>query len=102
MLELYEKAIHDAETALKLNENSLKTWLLLAKAYYKSEKLEKFQEAVKQAKEKNPKQTQFIDGNNKYKIIQQKLKIQQQNSLKSVANKTALFFIRPSTHLIHK
>lgn len=63
MLELYQKAIDDAETALKLNENSLKARLLLAKACYKSEKHEEYQNAVKEAKERNPKHIQFIDGN---------------------------------------
>lgn len=61
-LELYDKAVEDAKTALKLNEDSLKAWLLLAKAYYKKKCREDFENCLKEAKERNPKYCSFIDG----------------------------------------
>lgn len=61
-LELYDKAVEDAKTALKLNEDSLKAWLLLAKAYYKKKCREDFENCLKEVKERNPKYCSFIDG----------------------------------------
>lgn len=61
-LELHDRAVEDAKTALKLNENSLKAWLLLAKAYYKKNSKEDFERCLKEAKDRNPKYCSFVDG----------------------------------------
>lgn len=62
-LKLYEKAINDAETALKLNEDSLKGWLLIAKAYKKLGKQEKYENSIEEAKKRNPDRIDLIEGN---------------------------------------
>lgn len=65
-LQLYEKAVNDAETALKLNEDSLKGWLLMAKAYSKLGNREKCENAIAEAKKRNPERVDVVEGiNNK-------------------------------------
>lgn len=61
-LKLYPRAIEDAETALKLNENSLKGWLLLAKAHFLNRNESEFNRAVREAKERNKGKVDFIEG----------------------------------------
>lgn len=61
-LELYERAAEDAETALKLNEDSLKGWLLLAKAQKKMGNEERCEEAVREARRRNPEHEDLIEG----------------------------------------
>ncbi|KAJ3652205.1 hypothetical protein Zmor_018190 [Zophobas morio] len=60
-LKHYDKAIKDCETALQLNENSLRARLLLAKAYYFSGKMNNFQKTVEEAKETNVSELSFIN-----------------------------------------
>lgn len=61
-MQLYQRAIDDCETALKLNEDSLKAWLLLAKALYFLGRKKEFETAIEEAKNRNKEQLRFIDG----------------------------------------
>lgn len=61
-LKFYDKAISDCETALRLNENSLKPRLLMAKAHFLQGDLKKFETAVKETKDRNEDQLDFIEG----------------------------------------
>lgn len=61
-LKLYSRAVEDAETALKLNENSLKSWLLSAKANYKDGNQKAFETAVEEAKNRHGNHLKFING----------------------------------------
>lgn len=61
-LKFYDKAIEDLKWALKLNENSLKSWLLLAKAHYFTENTEKFGESILEAQRRNPGKENVIHG----------------------------------------
>lgn len=58
----YEKAIEDFKTALRLNENSLKAQLLMAKTFHLLDNKIEFNNFIKEAKEKHQDQIQFIDG----------------------------------------
>ncbi|EFA05011.2 Tetratricopeptide repeat protein 12-like Protein [Tribolium castaneum] len=60
-LKHYDKAIGDCETALRLNENSLKAHLLMAKAYFLQGDLANFEAAVKETKERNGDQMSVIE-----------------------------------------
>lgn len=59
---MYNRAVEDTETALKLNENSLKAWLLLAKASFMDGNEKAFENAVREAKNRNENHLKFIDG----------------------------------------
>ncbi|KAJ3617684.1 hypothetical protein MTP99_006781 [Tenebrio molitor] len=61
-LKFYDKAIDDCETALRLNENSLKARLLLAKSHYLRGNFNDFEMAVGEAKKRNNEETEVIDG----------------------------------------
>lgn len=61
-LRLYEKALNDAETALKLNEDSLRGWLLMAKAYKNLGNQEKCENAIAEARKRNPDRIDIIEG----------------------------------------
>ncbi|XP_017784539.1 PREDICTED: tetratricopeptide repeat protein 12-like [Nicrophorus vespilloides] len=60
-LKLYDKAISDAETALRLNENCLKSYLFIAKANYLSDNLKEFSNAIEKAKCIHPNMVKFIE-----------------------------------------
>ncbi|XP_050293835.1 tetratricopeptide repeat protein 12-like [Anthonomus grandis grandis] len=61
-LGLYEKAKADLkEWALRINENGLKSWLLLAKIHFLCEEKEEFGKAVVEAKKRNPEEVKFIE-----------------------------------------
>lgn len=61
-LRLYEKAIGDAKTALELNEDSLKGWLLMAKAHKKLGNSSEYENAMKEARNRNPGEINAIEG----------------------------------------
>lgn len=69
ILKFYDKAIQDISWALKLNENSLKSWLLLAKAHFLNGNKEEFENAVAQAKQRNSGKGDFVDGMSGYIIF---------------------------------
>ncbi|XP_066252558.1 tetratricopeptide repeat protein 12 [Euwallacea similis] len=57
-----DKAAKDLkEWALRLNENSLKSWLLLAKVHYHLEEFEEFHVCVAEVKKRNPEHEGFIE-----------------------------------------
>ncbi|XP_066156234.1 tetratricopeptide repeat protein 12 [Euwallacea fornicatus] len=61
-LGLLDKAAKDLkERALRLNEDSLKSWLLLAKVHHLLEEFEEFHACVAEAKKRNPGRRGFID-----------------------------------------
>ncbi|XP_044261210.1 tetratricopeptide repeat protein 12-like [Tribolium madens] len=60
-LKHYDKAVVDCETALRLNENSLKAGLLKAKAHFLQGDLRSFEETVKETKERNEDKMSFIE-----------------------------------------
>ncbi|CAH0549475.1 unnamed protein product [Brassicogethes aeneus] len=60
-LKLYEKALPDLNWALRLNEDCLKSWLLLAKANFYLENLTEFDKAIKEAMERNPNHKDYIN-----------------------------------------
>lgn len=68
-LQLYEKALNDAETALKLNEDSLRGWLLMAKAYKNLGNQQKYESAISEARKRNPNRIDIIDGRDVKKNI---------------------------------
>ncbi|CAH1979489.1 unnamed protein product [Acanthoscelides obtectus] len=62
-LKLYSKAKDDlTEWALRLNEDCLKSWLLLAKVHYLENNMEEFHKAIAEATERNPEDSNFIKG----------------------------------------
>lgn len=61
-LKLYDKAKEDLKWALKLNEDCLKSWLLLAKANFLNKSYEEYRNAVEEALARNPKSEDFIKG----------------------------------------
>ncbi|KAJ8917301.1 hypothetical protein NQ315_002319 [Exocentrus adspersus] len=62
-LKLHDKAKEDLTNwALRLNEDCLKSWLLLAKANYLSGDFRAFDEAVQEALKRNPDEEGFIKG----------------------------------------
>jgi len=62
-LGLFEKALHDCEWTLKLNDSNLKALLNSAKCYMHLRNREKSKEYIQMAKERNPHFNKFIDGN---------------------------------------
>ncbi|XP_077269078.1 uncharacterized protein LOC143901026 isoform X2 [Temnothorax americanus] len=60
-LGLFEKALHDYEWALKLNDSNLKALLNTAKCYMRLRNREKSKEYIQMAKERNPHFNKFID-----------------------------------------
>lgn len=60
-LKLYEKAIADCELALRINENSLKARLLLAKSQYLCGDVSSFAKTIEETKKLHPDDTGFID-----------------------------------------
>ncbi|XP_018046802.1 PREDICTED: tetratricopeptide repeat protein 12-like [Atta colombica] len=60
-LGLFEKALHDCEWTLKLNDSNLKALLYSAKCYIHLRNREKSKEYIRMAKEKNPHFNKFID-----------------------------------------
>ncbi|XP_071553288.1 tetratricopeptide repeat protein 12 isoform X2 [Temnothorax nylanderi] len=60
-LGLFEKALHDYEWALKLNDSNLKALLNSAKCYMHLRNREKSKEYIQMAKERNPHFNKFID-----------------------------------------
>ncbi|KYM98673.1 Tetratricopeptide repeat protein 12 [Cyphomyrmex costatus] len=60
-LGLFEKALHDCEWTLKLNESNLKALLNSAKCYMYLRNREKSKECIQMAKERNPHFNKFID-----------------------------------------
>lgn len=61
-LGLFEKALHDCEWTLKLNDSNLKALLNSAKCYMHLENKEKSKEYIQMAKERNPHFSKFING----------------------------------------
>lgn len=61
-LGLFEKALHDCEWALKVNDSNLKALLNSAKCHVYLRDNEKSRECIQAAKEKNPHFTRFIEG----------------------------------------
>ncbi|VEN37535.1 unnamed protein product [Callosobruchus maculatus] len=62
-LNLYSKAKEDlTEWALRLNEDCLKSWLLLAKVHLLENNLEEFHKAIAEATKRNPDDSDFIKG----------------------------------------
>ncbi|XP_057669464.1 tetratricopeptide repeat protein 12-like isoform X1 [Diorhabda carinulata] len=59
-LKLYDKAEKDLDLALRLNEDCLKSWLLLAKVHFLQQNKEKYDKDIEEAIERNPKQEYFI------------------------------------------
>lgn len=62
-LGLYEKALHDCDWALKVNDSNLKALLNSAKCYMHLRDAGKSKEYIRLAKERNPHFKRFIDGN---------------------------------------
>ncbi|XP_046747835.1 tetratricopeptide repeat protein 12-like [Diprion similis] len=60
-LGLYEKALHDCDWALKVNEHNVKALLNGAKCYKLLRQYKKFEEFIHRAKESNPDLIDFID-----------------------------------------
>ncbi|XP_011157329.2 tetratricopeptide repeat protein 12-like isoform X2 [Solenopsis invicta] len=60
-LGLFEKALHDCEWTLKLNDSNLKALLNSAKCYMNLRNREKSKEYIQMAKERNPHFNKFID-----------------------------------------
>ncbi|GAB1862536.1 Tetratricopeptide repeat protein 12-like isoform X2 [Camponotus japonicus] len=60
-LGLFEKALHDCEWALKVNNSNLKALLNSAKCYINLENKEKSKEYIQIAKERNPHFNKFIN-----------------------------------------
>ncbi|XP_046487112.1 tetratricopeptide repeat protein 12 [Neodiprion pinetum] len=60
-LGLYEKALHDCDWALKVNEYNIKALLNGAKCYKFLRQYKKFDEFIHRAKESNPDLIDFID-----------------------------------------
>lgn len=63
-LQLFEKALHDCEWALKVSNSNLKALLNSAKCYKKLHNEAKCNEFIQLARERNPHFTKFIDGIN--------------------------------------
>lgn len=61
-LGLYEKALHDCDWALKVNENSVKALLNGAKCHKRLREYNKAEEFIKRARESNPHLIDFING----------------------------------------
>lgn len=61
-LGLFEKALHDCEWALKVNNSNLKALLNSAKCYINLGNKEKSKEYIQIAKERNPHFNKFING----------------------------------------
>lgn len=61
-LKLFDKAKEDLNWALKLNEDCLKSWLLLAKVNFLENRKFEFEHCLKEATERNPEYKTFIDG----------------------------------------
>lgn len=61
-LGLFEKALHDCEWALKVNNSNLKALLNSAKCYVNLGNKEKSKEYIQIAKERNPHFNKFING----------------------------------------
>lgn len=62
-LGLFEQAKSDLKDwALKLNENCMKSWLLLAKTNFLSGNADEYEECISQAKTRNPTHLDFITG----------------------------------------
>ncbi|KAG5880427.1 hypothetical protein JTB14_013202 [Gonioctena quinquepunctata] len=59
-LKLYEKAKEDLKWALRINENCLKSWLLLAKIHIIENNKIEFEAALKEAKDRNPQDENVI------------------------------------------
>ncbi|KAJ8953702.1 hypothetical protein NQ314_007311 [Rhamnusium bicolor] len=59
-LSLYNKAKNDLDWALRLNEDCLKSWLLLAKTHYLSKNYEEYKRAIEEAQQRNPEEEDFI------------------------------------------
>ncbi|XP_074034619.1 tetratricopeptide repeat protein 12 [Leptinotarsa decemlineata] len=59
-LKLYEKSRDDLKWALRINENCLKSLLLLAKINFLENKMDEFDKILKEALERNPQNEKFI------------------------------------------
>ncbi|CAH1118646.1 unnamed protein product [Phaedon cochleariae] len=59
-LGLYQRAKEDLKWALRLNEDCLKSWLLLAKVHFQEKNHEEFAAAIKEAIDRNPRDANFI------------------------------------------
>lgn len=59
-LEFYDKAKEDINWALKLNENCLKSWLLLAKINLLQGNESEFEKSVREAISRNKSQENFV------------------------------------------
>ncbi|KAJ8984156.1 hypothetical protein NQ317_017808 [Molorchus minor] len=59
-LKMYDKAKEDLKWALRLNENCLKAWLLLAKAHFCTKDEKGFDKALEEAAKRNPEDKPFI------------------------------------------
>ncbi|KAJ8939997.1 hypothetical protein NQ318_012919 [Aromia moschata] len=57
---MYDKAKEDLSWALRLNENCLKSWLLLAKANFESKNFKEYNKAIEDAIQRNPGDAPFI------------------------------------------
>lgn len=51
---MYDKAEKDCDLAIRLNEDSLKAYLYLARIAYEKNNMEKYEENVKEALERHP------------------------------------------------
>ncbi|CAG9853580.1 unnamed protein product [Phyllotreta striolata] len=71
-LKLYDKAENDlVEWALHLNEDSLKSWLLLAKVHYLQNKMQDYEKDIKEALNRNPERKEFIEDYVNSQIVNQ-------------------------------
>ncbi|XP_014484013.1 PREDICTED: tetratricopeptide repeat protein 12-like [Dinoponera quadriceps] len=61
-LGLFEKALHDCEWALKVNDSNVKALLNSAKCHTHLGNTEKSREYIRTAKERNPHFNKFIEG----------------------------------------
>ncbi|CAH1099496.1 unnamed protein product [Psylliodes chrysocephalus] len=59
-LKLYDKAESDLDWALRINEDCVKSWLLLAKAHYLQNKITEYKNDIKEALQRNPDMEDFI------------------------------------------
>lgn len=59
-LNMFEKAIEDCKNALKIDEDSMKAWLYLAKSYINLGDRQ-FEYAIRQLKNRHPTQSAYID-----------------------------------------
>lgn len=59
-LNVYDKAKEDLNWALRLNEDSLKSWLLLAKINLLEGNMVEYEKSIREAIERNPDKQEFI------------------------------------------